>query len=137
MWIIYAFIITRRLGKSIREDILARAFNSDWPFHIGCSYDFLGATLNINFFDLYFKLVISKGPSIKYVRKIFRKTNISNPLRYQWTGFYMISQGVRNVSFSENFAYVLNGWPPTLLIWQTLELTEKWHLSVLASILLF
>ena len=35
------------------------------------------------------------GPSIKYVRKIFRKTNISNSL-------------IRTVSFSENFAYVLN-----------------------------
>ena len=40
-------------------------------------------------------IVTSKGPSIKYVRKIFRKTNISNSL-------------IRTVSFSENFAYVLN-----------------------------
>ena len=40
-----------------------------------------------------------KGPSIKYVRKIFQKTNIS-----------CAYQGVRNASFSENFAYVLNGW---------------------------
>ena len=42
------------------------------------------------------------------MRKIFRKTNIPNPLirtqKYQW---------VRNVSFSENFGYVLNGWPLT------------------------
>ena len=38
------------------------------------------------------------GASIKYVSKIFRKTNISNPL-------------IRNVSFLENFAYVLNWWP--------------------------
>ena len=47
------------------------------------------------------------GPSIKYVRKFFRKTNISNPLIRTRTCAY---QGVRNVSFSENFAYVLNGW---------------------------
>ena len=47
----------------------------------------------------------SKGPSIKYVRKIFRKSNISNPLIRTCT-----YQGVINVSFSENFAYVLNGW---------------------------
>ena len=47
-----------------------------------------------------------KGTSIKYVRKIFRKTNISNPLIRTRTCAY---QGVRNVSFSENFAYVLNG----------------------------
>ena len=46
------------------------------------------------------------GSSIKYVRKIFRKANISNPLIR--TCAY---QGVRNVSLSENFAYVLNGWP--------------------------
>ena len=39
------------------------------------------------------------GSSIKYVRKIFQKTNISNLRVYQ---------GVIDVSFSENFAYVLN-----------------------------
>ena len=49
----------------------------------------------------------TKGSSIKYVRKIFRKTNISNPLIRTRTCAY---QGVRNVSFLENFAYVLNGW---------------------------
>ena len=43
--------------------------------------------------------------SIKYVRKIFRKTNISNPL------ILCAYQGVRYNIFSENFAYVLNGWP--------------------------
>ena len=51
-----------------------------------------------------------KGPSIKYIRKIFRKTNISNRLIRTRTCAY---QGVRNVSFSENFAYVLNGWHQT------------------------
>ena len=48
------------------------------------------------------------GLSIKNVRKIFRKINISNPLIRTRTCAY---QGVRNVSFSGNFAYVLNGWP--------------------------
>ena len=43
-----------------------------------------------------------------YVRKIFPKTNISNPLIRTRTCAY---QKVRNVSFSENFTYVLNGWP--------------------------
>ena len=42
------------------------------------------------------------------MRKIFRKTNISNPLIRARACAY---QGVRNVSFSESFAYVLNGWP--------------------------
>ena len=46
------------------------------------------------------------GLSIKYVRKIFRKTNTSNPLMRARTCAY---QGVRNISFSENFAYVLHG----------------------------
>ena len=50
---------------------------------------------------------IPKGSSIKYVRKIFRKTNIFNPLIRTRTCAY---QEIRNVSFSENFAYVLNGW---------------------------
>ena len=47
-----------------------------------------------------------KGSFIKYVRKIFQKTNISNPLIRIRTCAY---QGVRNISFSEDFAYVLNG----------------------------
>ena len=41
-----------------------------------------------------------------YVRKIFRKTDISKPLIRTRTCAY---QGVRNISFSETFAYVLNG----------------------------
>ena len=49
------------------------------------------------------------GSFVKYVRKIFRKTNISNILIRTRTCAY---QGVTNVSFSENFAYVLNEWPP-------------------------
>ena len=51
-------------------------------------------------------------PSIKYVRKNFRKTNISNSLIRTRTCVY---KGVRNVSFSESFAYVLNGWPLSAL----------------------
>ena len=43
--------------------------------------------------------------SIKYVCKIFRKTNISYPLIRKCT---CASQGLRNVRFSENFADVLN-----------------------------
>ena len=38
----------------------------------------------------------------------FPKTNISDPLIHTRMCAY---QGVRNVSFSENFAYVLNEWP--------------------------
>ena len=50
-------------------------------------------------------LAVSKGSSIKYARKIFQKTNISNPLIRTRTCAFL---GVRNVSFSENFAYILN-----------------------------
>ena len=49
---------------------------------------------------------VPKGPSIKCVRKIFQKT-ITIFIRT----FTCVYQGVRNVSFSENVAYVLNGWP--------------------------
>ena len=52
-------------------------------------------------------LSVHMGPSINYVTKIFRKTNISNSVIRTRTCVY---QGFRNVSFSENFAYVLNGW---------------------------
>ena len=48
-----------------------------------------------------------RGHPFKYVRKIFRKTNISNSLIRTHTRAY---QRVTNVSFSESFAYVLNGW---------------------------
>ena len=48
-----------------------------------------------------------RGPSIKHVRKIFRKTNISNPLICTRPNAY---QGVRNVCPLENFAYVLDRW---------------------------
>ena len=47
-----------------------------------------------------------RGPSIKHVRKSFRGTNTSNPLIRTRRCAY---QGVKNVSSSENFAYVLNG----------------------------
>ena len=43
----------------------------------------------------------------KYVRTIFCKTKIFNPLLRTHMCAY---QEVRNVSFSENFAYILNGW---------------------------
>ena len=54
----------------------------------------------------YENYMVLKESCIKFVRKIFRKTNISNPLICTRSCAY---QGVRNVSFSENFAYVLNG----------------------------
>ena len=41
--------------------------------------------------------------------QILRKINISYPLIHTRACTY---QGIRNVNFSENFAYVLNGWPP-------------------------
>ena len=56
---------------------------------------------------------IRKGSSITYDRKIFRKTNISNPLTRTRTCAY---QRNRNVSFSGNFAYIINGWPLTVII---------------------
>ena len=52
------------------------------------------------------KKLHQQGSSIQYVRKLFRKTNISYPLIRIRTCVY---QGVRNVSFLDNFAYVLNG----------------------------
>ena len=48
------------------------------------------------------------------MRKIFRETNISNPLIRTRTCVY---QGVRNVSFSENFVYIPNGWPLSIYFW--------------------
>ena len=45
-----------------------------------------------------------KGSFIQYVRKVFRKTNISYLLVRTRT---FVCQEVRNVSFSKNFAYVL------------------------------
>ena len=50
---------------------------------------------------------ILKGSFIQYVRKIFWKTNISYTLTRICTCVY---QGVKNVSFSENFENGLNKW---------------------------
>ena len=47
-----------------------------------------------------------QGSSIQDMCKIFRKINISYPLIRTHPCAY---QGVRNVSFSKNFVYVLNG----------------------------
>ena len=60
-------------------------------------------------------LISCKGPTIKYIRKIFQKANISNTLIRTRTCMY---QGVRNVSFSVNFAYLLNGWPLEINLYQ-------------------
>ena len=46
------------------------------------------------------------GSSIKYVRKMFLKTDISTPLIRTRMCAY---QGVSDVSFSKNLVYVLNG----------------------------
>ena len=77
--------------------------------------------------------VFTTGLSIKYVRKIFRKTNISNPRTCAY-------QGVRNVSFSEYFAYALNGWPLTSIIspWFNFFTLKFWNsISCPCSIVLF
>ena len=52
---------------------------------------------------------ITYGAILLYVRKFFRKTNTSYPLVCTRMFAY---EGVRNVSFSENFAYILNEWSP-------------------------
>ena len=52
-------------------------------------------------------ILCPKRSSIYNVRKIFQKTNISDPLIRTRTCAY---QGVRIVYFLENFGYVLNGW---------------------------
>ena len=51
-----------------------------------------------------FKVNNNYGSSSKYIRKVFQKTNISNPLIRTRTGAY---QGVGNVSFSENLRMYL------------------------------
>ena len=50
-------------------------------------------------------MILFKWLSIYYLRQIFQKTNISYLLIRTRTSAY---QGVRNVSFSEKFASVLN-----------------------------
>ena len=50
-------------------------------------------------------LEFKKRSIIQYVRKLFRKINISSPLIRTRTS---ACQGVRNVRFSENFACALN-----------------------------
>ena len=110
-------IISRFLGWKLRKtrnmswnkiyEICGQKYGAGFlggPFHAweGHLFILLSFALQLfyssNIFEYFW--VSQKGPSIKYVRKIIRKTNISNLL--------IRTQGVRDVSFSENFAYVLN-----------------------------
>ena len=54
-----------------------------------------------------------KAPSIKYVRKIYRKINISLALIRARTCAY---QGVKNATFSIKCTYILYEWPLTLFL---------------------
>ena len=81
------------------------ADKSNFKLAFETSVDIFGI---ISHFQVTNQNISKKGSSIKYVRKISWKTNISNPLIRARTCEY---QGFRNISFSENFAYVLNGWP--------------------------
>ena len=85
--------------------------NSNYEIQIMSYFDNVVNSAPTRIMELLGKVLKRKNPlrlSIKYVRNIFRKTNISNPLIRTRTCAY---QEVRNVSFSENFAYVLNGRP--------------------------
>ena len=70
-------------------------------------------------------------PFNTYIRKIFWKTNISYPLIRKRTCTY---QGVRNVSFSENFMYVLNEWPLFYFLWPWYKIIQIWHCNEFALI---
>ena len=61
-------------------------------------------SLNLTYYP---SRLTTKGSFIYYVLKFFRKTNISYSLIRTRSCAY---QGVRNISFSKNFAYVLNKW---------------------------
>ena len=69
--------------------------------------DLVTFTEDILIGKLHFWYSAGMGLSIWYVRKIFRKTNISIPLIHTHTCPYW---EVRNDSFPENFVYVLNRW---------------------------
>ena len=74
-------------------------------FTLGIFIDFSKGFYTVDHTIILSKLNEYWGSSIKYVRKISQKTNISNPLIRARTCAY---QEVRNVSFSANFAYVFN-----------------------------
>ena len=71
-----------------------------------------------------------KGLFIWYVRKIFQQTNISYHLiRKTYPDTHRFAyQGLRNVTFFENFACVLNEWSETrwkLYVGLLLQQSEK------------
>ena len=106
--------------------------------------------LKPNWFD---KIILFpwKACTLNYIRvhplytfaKILRKTNISNPLIRTLTYAY---QGVRNVMFLGNFAYVLNGWPQVIFsvclhllvcLHKSTEVTLSDNFSVIVSRLFY
>ena len=97
LWEMTSFICTKRIN----------------PLHLKWSLDRLVIAAKVfskglASIDQSSKVFLIVGSSIKYVRKIFRKTNISNLLiRTRMCGY----QGVRKISFSENSAYAITGFP--------------------------
>ena len=81
-----------------------RGDNFSNHYNIGCLplSSFILRSVNLK------RLFLLWDHSFSTYKNFFRKTNISYPLMRRRTCAY---QGVRNVSFSENFAYALNEWP--------------------------
>ena len=68
--------------------------------------DLFGRVWNYNQQKVVVNVFIKKY-LFSHARKIFGKANISYPLIHTLTCVY---HGVKNFSFSENFAYLLNEW---------------------------
>ena len=73
-----------------------------------------------------------RGHPLSTYAKFSETTNISKPLIRTRMCAY---QGVRNVSFSENFAYVLNGWP-LIDLCELLFLVNNWRFTAQGKIYL-
>ena len=109
------------------------SFHQCFVFHdcnVNVRYEFWLVPLALfGFFaltDIPDSILILTLESFKYVHKIFRKTNIPYPLIRTRTCVY---QGVRNVSFPESFAYVLNEWSLFLVSFLMTKDQSSWILN--------
>ena len=90
------------MAKRLWNHILGENFGFNYFWKYGPKIRFMR-----RFLDNFNILVALNEPRgvIRYVRKIFWRTNMSYPLIYARTCAY---QGVKNICFLRNFAYVLN-----------------------------
>ena len=113
------------LPIGLYDFIPSRKYSIKMETYCGCCVKnlLMNNVLNVTIF----RWICVYGASIYYILKNFPDTNISYSLIHSRTGPY---HGVKNISYWERFAYVLNEWSPI----QKIQISKFGHCS---SIIIF